>query len=635
MANRYLIFQSGANGLGHVLVSIINCASYALRHGRKLALDMHEFGYFASDAHIRFFDCFSLRFPQELEIITDLDRIAEIRHLDPRHGQPVADVVLPGADSDLPVLFIPGTITNRIYPLDKPGWNQSFHIDLAGELLERSRAAARLPHWSAPVIGLYFRHGNGEFLDGRFDPTLFDDYQSRYEALKAQYVQTALAVAKARGWRTASYFACSDNSDFIATMQRELPNCFTLSDMPPDLPHEQLRHVSRFDISVLSNAVNDVWGLSSCDYLLYSTSLFAELAILNSRKLSPANTRRLATPSMADIAQTGDPEQAVRICRAALARHGRERPQNLPGFHHWLAVALTRAEQPEEARLHRRRKDWAVENWDSLVMREAAEHEHRGEISQAAALIQRDPGLAQHNPYIAMVLARLLMRLGDVRQAEDVLRAAMRLDDGLQDADLLLSRILQRARQFGPAIRAARRAVERDPDNQPAQQNLADLEGNIQGDRVRVNVALGQRATQSSMSVWSRSQIDDAAGAVTGVPTGVYGFHTDLDEHPWWMVDLGRSYALDSIVVLNRGDNCAERARTLCVDVAETDTGPWTRLHAGEEIFGGINAEQPPLELRLNEQVAARLVRLSLQEQNYLHLDQVAVYAMLPVTEAG
>nr|MBP8953351.1 discoidin domain-containing protein [Armatimonadota bacterium] len=47
---------------------------------------------------------------------------------------------------------------------------------------------------------------------------------------------------------------------------------------------------------------------------------------------------------------------------------------------------------------------------------------------------------------------------------------------------------------------------------------------------------------------------DDAPGAVDGVKDGGTGFHTQLEEKPWWQVDLGREYVLHRALLYNRED---------------------------------------------------------------------------------
>ena len=58
---------------------------------------------------------------------------------------------------------------------------------------------------------------------------------------------------------------------------------------------------------------------------------------------------------------------------------------------------------------------------------------------------------------------------------------------------------------------------------------------------------------------------EDAVGACDGVKDGKWGFHTALEDDPWWQIDLGESLSLDRIVVYNRCDHTAGRAARLAV----------------------------------------------------------------------
>lgn len=137
-----------------------------------------------------------------------------------------------------------------------------------------------------------------------------------------------------------------------------------------------------------------------------------------------------------------------------------------------------------------------------------------------------------------------------------------------------------------------------------------------------VNVALGKPATQSSTSRWSMN--DDASRAVSGTMPASFAFHTDVEDRPWWLVDLLESYPIEAIVVHNRLDGLQERARTLKVEVSE-DHQSWVVVHAGLVVFSGGDAGAP-LELPLKGVVRGRYVRVSLAETEYLHLAQVEVF---------
>ena len=64
------------------------------------------------------------------------------------------------------------------------------------------------------------------------------------------------------------------------------------------------------------------------------------------------------------------------------------------------------------------------------------------------------------------------------------------------------------------------------------------------------NLSLGKRATQSSISPWSREANPeaDAARVVSGQLIGSYNCHTGLDSPPWWRVDLDEIQQISEVV---------------------------------------------------------------------------------------
>jgi FkbM family methyltransferase len=140
------------------------------------------------------------------------------------------------------------------------------------------------------------------------------------------------------------------------------------------------------------------------------------------------------------------------------------------------------------------------------------------------------------------------------------------------------------------------------------------------------NVARGKAASQSTVSEWST--MEGAGGAINGKKTGEFGFHTQLEDRPWWTVDLGESFEISAILVFNRLDACSDRVRALRVLVS-TDAGHWTLIydHAGRPPFGGINflEGRPPLLISLPG-VRARFVRIECVDRTFLHLDEVEIY---------
>ncbi len=131
---------------------------------------------------------------------------------------------------------------------------------------------------------------------------------------------------------------------------------------------------------------------------------------------------------------------------------------------------------------------------------------------------------------------------------------------------------------------------------------------------------------QSSDALFTDPGKPDGAGATSGVKTGGFGFHTEEEFAPWWMLDLGAVHEIGTIRVFNRQDAAAERAQTLCVSLAWNAAGPWVEVYKSAGVFGGVRTGDP-LTITLEPRLAARFVRLHLTERTMLHLDEVEVYA--------
>ncbi len=141
----------------------------------------------------------------------------------------------------------------------------------------------------------------------------------------------------------------------------------------------------------------------------------------------------------------------------------------------------------------------------------------------------------------------------------------------------------------------------------------------IAGDRR--NLALDRPASQSS---GLEGSAPTPQGGVDGVKNGMFGFHTEFELQPWWMVDLGEATIFDEVVIYNRLDaGCQNCARSLVVLVS-VDGESWTTLYVHDgTIFGGIDGF--PLRIR-REGCIARFVRIKLSDRQYLHLDEIEIY---------
>lgn len=117
---------------------------------------------------------------------------------------------------------------------------------------------------------------------------------------------------------------------------------------------------------------------------------------------------------------------------------------------------------------------------------------------------------------------------------------------------------------------------------------------------------------------------EDAAGAVDGIKTGKWGFHTAFENNPWWEVDLGAELTLDHCLIYNRCDAFPERNARIVLS-SSTDGQRFTVVYSnpGTVFYGQTDGQ--PLRVELKG-LRTRYVRLSLEGQQYLHLDEVELY---------
>ena len=152
------------------------------------------------------------------------------------------------------------------------------------------------------------------------------------------------------------------------------------------------------------------------------------------------------------------------------------------------------------------------------------------------------------------------------------------------------------------------------------------------------NIALKRPALQSSLFPWSASVSveEDAAGLVSGVLTGGYQCHTDMEDGPWWQVDLGAAALVSEVRLHNRLDPAtAGRASSLSI-LTSDNQALWTVLHerTGSEPFGGLDGR--PLVWRAQDQgVTTRFLRVVLHGFTCLHFDQVEVFGVSNAQEVG
>ena len=133
-----------------------------------------------------------------------------------------------------------------------------------------------------------------------------------------------------------------------------------------------------------------------------------------------------------------------------------------------------------------------------------------------------------------------------------------------------------------------------------------------------INIAPLARVEQSS------SLSIDRLSAMSGKETGAYSFHTIYEECPWIQLTLPASRMIEEIVIYNRCDVAQDRAYSLNVYSRRDDSMEWDLVYENHDPFGGVDWPGP-LSIHLGAHAKHLLFRL--RDPNYLHLDQIKVYA--------
>jgi hypothetical protein len=143
------------------------------------------------------------------------------------------------------------------------------------------------------------------------------------------------------------------------------------------------------------------------------------------------------------------------------------------------------------------------------------------------------------------------------------------------------------------------------------------------------NVALNKPSWQSSVYPSDPTEPPlsrTAGGGNNGMRTGTYGFHTNHEMRPWWIVDLLKPFRVAAIHIYNRRDDPAVSGRANQLDVLGSADGVnWNTLwsNPGQASFGLDGA---PLVVTPPSYLHCRFVLLRLREIGCLHLDEVEVY---------
>ncbi|XP_060101276.1 uncharacterized protein LOC132576284 isoform X2 [Heteronotia binoei] len=140
------------------------------------------------------------------------------------------------------------------------------------------------------------------------------------------------------------------------------------------------------------------------------------------------------------------------------------------------------------------------------------------------------------------------------------------------------------------------------------------------------NAALDGKALQSSIY----NKLGGPANAIDGLESSNYlrgqCTHTQLEDNPWWMVDLRAEFKVSSVRVTNRGDCCAERLDGAEIRVGKSkDQGGITNPRCATITTMG-NGETRKFDC---EGMIGQYVTLTIpSEQKYLSVCEVQVFGV-------
>jgi Flp pilus assembly protein TadD len=504
---KYVLFVATAVGLGHLLKAVLNSAYYAYRTGRVLALDMRDNLYSTGDKHAAFFEHFSLELPPDLEVITDLDVVDQLRQDEDLHFLKIETDRL-NVDQPFPqrVLLIPCLVPGEPYPIGAKSKDLPFRVMPRGKLLDGLHAAMSRQEWSGPVIGLHYRSTVGEVTE-RMTKAITPDYDERYREVKDRYIATALKVAEEAGYTNPAFLVASDDAEFVSYVSAGLPNSFTLARRWPDQEVAAWIRSHGHDLDILSDTVNDLWCLSACDHLVHYRSDFSNFAALNSPKLDRSTMHYVHVPALKEILESLGPEEAVAWARGAVRKAAIRRIQ-LRYLSDWLADALDRVGDTEAAERERQRAQWHWECHQSpvvdnpgkpAVMARAQRGDFGGLLAVAQQAVEELPGnpywlsgyggslsyvLAQmgrwqeaipparqaleiepEDPFLHEHLGFVLSGAGALQEGEQAIRQAIAIDAEIGRFHASLGNALTRQGRRAEAVEAFREAARLEPDD--------------------------------------------------------------------------------------------------------------------------------------------------------------------------
>ncbi|QEH96141.1 discoidin domain-containing protein [Gluconobacter thailandicus] len=142
-----------------------------------------------------------------------------------------------------------------------------------------------------------------------------------------------------------------------------------------------------------------------------------------------------------------------------------------------------------------------------------------------------------------------------------------------------------------------------------------------------IDLALNRPTDQSSICQYSAGTTtqEDSARAVRDHVPEFYAFHTDLENNPWWKIDLENIYKIEEIRIYNRIDRDSERGLRFAIEILKN--GDWEKVFEknNDNMFGGIDGD--PFIWRPENPIKAREIRIkSLAIEDFLHYQKIEIF---------
>ncbi|XP_078665730.1 fucolectin-like [Branchiostoma floridae x Branchiostoma belcheri] len=142
-----------------------------------------------------------------------------------------------------------------------------------------------------------------------------------------------------------------------------------------------------------------------------------------------------------------------------------------------------------------------------------------------------------------------------------------------------------------------------------------------------INVALNKAASQSSL-YGPRYPAERAVDGNTG--TNLFHrrecTHTNLEYQPWWKVDLGDTYVISHVTVINRGDCCGERLKDFMIRVGHNED--ISKNEQCGDTYTDIPEDGAILDIQCTTPMSGRWVSVQLSgRRDYLSLCEVQVFS--------